>query len=74
MIPMFILIIDILCVCMLLICRLCFITILFMREGDQVQSMILGLVLAIRVFLVTCMLFPFSSSTKITKTLVTNSV
>jgi hypothetical protein len=37
---MFMLISDILCVCMLLICRLCFITptIMFMREGDQVKT------------------------------------
>jgi uncharacterized membrane protein len=60
--PMFMLINDILYVCMLLACRLCFITTLFIKEGDQVKSMILGPILSIKVFLVTCMLFPFSSS------------
>jgi hypothetical protein len=57
---------------MLLACRLCVITTLFIREGDQVKSMILGPILAIKVFLVTCMIFPFSSFTiKSTKILVT---
>jgi hypothetical protein len=37
MMPMFMLISDILCICMLLICHLCFITTMFMREGDQVK-------------------------------------
>jgi hypothetical protein len=48
--PIFMLIIDILCVCMLLACSLCFITTMFMRERDQVKSMILGPVLIRRKF------------------------
>jgi hypothetical protein len=63
MMPMFMLISDILCVCILLFCCLCLLPPLFMREGDQVKLMILDPVLAIRVFFVTCMLFPFCSST-----------
>jgi hypothetical protein len=41
---------DMLCVCILLACQLCFITIMFMREGDQVKLMIPGPVLIIRKF------------------------
>jgi hypothetical protein len=63
MMPMFMLISDILCVSILLVCCLCLITTLFMREGDQVKLMILDPILSIRVFFVTCMLFPSSSST-----------
>jgi hypothetical protein len=37
MMPIFMIINDILCVCMLLICHLCFITTMFMRERDQVK-------------------------------------
>jgi hypothetical protein len=35
--PIFMLLNDILCVCMLLTCRLCSVTTMFMREGDQVK-------------------------------------
>jgi hypothetical protein len=35
---MFMLINDILCICMLLIYHVCFITTMFVREGDQVKT------------------------------------
>jgi hypothetical protein len=67
--PVFMLISDILCVCMLLACRLCFIIIMFIREGDQVKPMILSPALAIRKFfllLIQCFLLVLLHS-KITK-------
>jgi hypothetical protein len=57
--PIFILINDILCVCILLICHLWFITTMFMREGDQVKPWSPVQFLAIRSSLVSFALFYF---------------
>jgi hypothetical protein len=51
MMPIFILTNDIMCVCMLVVCQLCFINIMFMRER-LTETMILGPILAIRKALV----------------------
>jgi hypothetical protein len=68
-IPIFMLSNDILCVCMLLTCHLCFITTMFMREGDQVKPWSSVQLLAIS-SLVTLCSFTFSTlNLKITKTL-----
>jgi hypothetical protein len=57
--PIFMLISDILCVCILLIFRLCFITTMFMREGDHVKPWSPLQFLIIRSSLVTFALFYF---------------
>jgi hypothetical protein len=62
---------DILYVCMLLICCLCIITTMFMRDGDQVKPWSLVQLLIIN-SLVTFAMFTFSFlNLKITKKLVT---
>jgi hypothetical protein len=55
--PIFMRINDILCVCILLACCLCFMTTMFMREGDQVKASSRVQLLAIISSLVTFMLF-----------------
>jgi hypothetical protein len=47
-ISIFMLINDIMCVSMLLVCHLCFITTMFIKEGDQAKPMIPSHVLIIR--------------------------
>jgi hypothetical protein len=72
--PIFMLINDIFCVCILLTCHLCFITAMFMRERSS-KNVIPGPVLAIRKLLVIFMLFYMVLlNLKITKTLVTHFV
>jgi hypothetical protein len=71
--PMFVLISDILCICMVLICCLCFITTLFMREEDQVKQWPLILLAIRKVFCYFACCFTFRSYTKFYKILVTNS-
>jgi hypothetical protein len=69
--PIFMLINDILCFCMLLAYHLCFISTMFMREEDQVKPWSRVQLLAIRRSLVTFILFYLLLNLKITKTLVT---
>jgi hypothetical protein len=59
--PIFILINNILCVCLLLTCRLWFITTIFMREGDQVKPWSSVHLLIIRSSLVTLCFLTFST-------------